>query len=112
MAPKPLQVLKKCLAKFIETVKLHKKELNAGLARVETILSLDEQWLDNEANTVDEQQVLDTLKSASDYEQGLECLDDSGKAIVKKLRQWAGDLVKVAGNKQKCMSFMSKKGHH
>jgi hypothetical protein len=54
---------------------------------------LDEQWLDNEANTVDEQQVLDTLESASDYEWGLECLDDGRKAIVKKLREWAGDLV-------------------
>ena len=31
--------------------------------------------MDNEANTVNEQQVLDTLESASDYERGLECLE-------------------------------------
>ena len=68
MAPKPLKVLKKGLAKFAETVKVHKKELSAKVARAESISSLDEQWLDNEANTVDEQQVLDTLESASDYE--------------------------------------------
>jgi hypothetical protein len=105
MAPKPLEVLKKGLAKFKETVKVRKKELSAKLARAETISSLDEQWLDNEANTVDEQQVLDTLESASDYERGLERLDDGGKAIVKKLREWAGDLAKVAGNKRKRMSF-------
>jgi len=29
-------------------------------------------------------------------------LDENGKAIVRKLREWAGDLVKVAGNKWKC----------
>jgi hypothetical protein len=68
IAPKPLKVLKKGLAKFTETVKVCKKELSVKLTRVETISSLDEQWLDNEANTVDEQQVLDTLESASDYE--------------------------------------------
>jgi hypothetical protein len=47
MAPKPLEVLKKGLAKFTETVKVRKKELSAKLARAETISSLDEQWLDN-----------------------------------------------------------------
>jgi len=54
MASKLLKVLKKGLAKFTETIKTHKKELSAKLARAETISSLDEHWLDNEANTVDE----------------------------------------------------------
>jgi hypothetical protein len=45
------------------------------------------------------------LESASDYKQGLECLDDTGKAIVKKLREWAGDLAKIAGNKWKHTTF-------
>jgi hypothetical protein len=99
MALKSLEVLKKGLAKFTETIKTRKKELSAMLARAETISSLDEHWLDNDANTIDEQHVLDTLESASDYERGFARLDDNGKAIVKKLREWAGDLVKVAGNK-------------
>ena len=68
MASKPLKILKKGLNKFTETVKTRKNELSAKLARAETISSSDEQWLDNEANTVNEQQVLDTLESASDYE--------------------------------------------
>lgn len=105
MTPKPLEVLKKGLAKFTETIKTHKKELSAKLARAETISSSDEHWLDNEGNTVNKQRVLDTLESASDYEQGISRLDENGKAIVKKLREWAGDLAKVTGNKQKCTSF-------
>ena len=37
-------------------------------------------------------------------------MDDAAKGIVKKLREWAGDLAKVAGNKWKRMSlFMSEK---
>jgi len=43
----------------------------------------------HEANTVDEEHI---LEAASDYER----LD---KAVVKKLREWTGDLMKVAGNK-------------
>ena len=105
MAPKPLEVLKKGFAKFTETIKTRKKELSAKLARAETISSSDEHWLDNEGNTVDEQCVLDTLESASDYERGIERLDENGKTIVKKLREWAGDLAKVTGNKWKRTSF-------
>jgi len=41
------------------------------------------------------------LEAASNYERGLARLDDTGKAIVKKLREWAGDLAQVAGNKRK-----------
>jgi hypothetical protein len=57
--------------------------------------------LDHKANTVDKQCIIDKLEAASDYERGLARLDDTGKAIVKKLREWAGDLVQVAGNKRK-----------
>ena len=100
MAPLPsLEVLKKGLAKFTETIKTRKKELTAKLARAKTISSSDEHWLDNDANTVDEQRVLDTLESASDYEQRLEQLDKDGKAVIKKLREWAGDLARVTRNK-------------
>jgi len=68
MALKPLEVLKKGLTKFMETIKTQKKELSAKLARVETISSSDEHWLDGEANTIDKQCVLDALESASDYD--------------------------------------------
>ncbi|KAF8236202.1 hypothetical protein L208DRAFT_1129503, partial [Tricholoma matsutake] len=89
MALKPLKVLKKGLAKFTDTIKTCKKELSARLARAETISSSDEHWLDNDANTIDKQHVLNTLESASDYGQGFAWLDENGKAIVKKLREWA-----------------------
>jgi hypothetical protein len=41
MALKLLEVLKKGLAKFTETIKTRKKELGATLARAETISSSD-----------------------------------------------------------------------
>ncbi len=61
--------------------------------------------MDHEANTVDEQRILDVLEAAPDYERGLAQLDEAGKGVVKKLREWAGDLAKVAGNKRKRTNF-------
>ena len=71
MALKPLDILKKGLAKFSNNTKDHKDKLNAKLSQRETISSVDEQWLDHDANTVDEQRVLDDLEAASDYKRGL-----------------------------------------
>ena len=71
----------------------------------ENISSADERWLDHEANTVDEERILANLEAASDYERGLEKLDEDEKAIVKKLREWAGDLMKVMGKKRKRRRF-------
>ncbi|PPQ82456.1 hypothetical protein CVT25_007253 [Psilocybe cyanescens] len=67
----------------------------------EALSSSDELWLDNEANTIDEERILEVLETASNYEHGVAQLDDAGKAIVWKLREWAGDLAKVTGNKRK-----------
>ncbi|KAF8223876.1 hypothetical protein L208DRAFT_1191219, partial [Tricholoma matsutake] len=89
MAPKPLEILKIGLAKFSKKIKDHKNPLDAKLSQKETISSADEHWLDHEANTVDEQCIIDNLKAASDYERGLARLDDAGREIVKKLREWA-----------------------
>ena len=44
------------------------EHLEAKLSRQESISSLNEQWLDNEGNTIDEQHVIDTLESSSNYE--------------------------------------------
>ena len=110
MTPISLAVLKEGLTKFSKTIKDRKDDLNSKLSREEPISSADEQWLDHEANTVDEQRVLDELEAASDYERGLAQLDDEGKGIVKKLKEWAGDLARghitqVAGNKRKRMKI-------
>ena len=68
----------------------------------ENISPADEEWLDHEANMVDKQHILDKLEASSDYERGLKWLGGAGKATVMRLRELAGELVKVAGNKQKC----------
>jgi hypothetical protein len=113
MAPKPLDILKKGLDKFSKKIKNRREALNAKLSRRETISSADEQWLDHEANTVDEDRILHELEAASDYERGFERLDEGGKAIVEKLRVWAGELVKVAGKKRKRMNFcIPQEMHH
>jgi len=101
MTPKPLDILKNGLDKFSKKIKTRKEALTMKLSQRESISSADEKWLDHEANTIDEERVLHDLEAASDYERGLGRLDEGGKAIVKKLREWAGDLMKVAGNKRK-----------
>jgi hypothetical protein len=105
MTLKPLDVLKKGLSKVTQGFKVRRDELNVKLARKESISSSDEYWLDHEGNTVDEQCVIDTLEAASDYERGVERLDEPGKAIVTKLRELASGLAKVAGNKRKRTFF-------
>jgi len=67
MAPSPLNILKKGLEKLENTVKDRKQKLKAHLAEKRSISSVDEQWLDNEANTVDEKCIIDILDKASDY---------------------------------------------
>ena len=101
MATRPLEILKKGLAKFSKTIKDRKEDLNAKLQRKESISSADERWLDHEANTIDEQCVIEKLEAASDYERGFGKLDEASKAVVKKLKEWAGELVQAAGNKRK-----------
>ena len=105
MTPKPLDVLKKGLYKITQGFKVRRDELNAKLARKESISSSDEYCLDHEANTVDKQHVIDTLEAASDYERGVKRFDGPGKEIVTKLRELAGDLAKVAGKKRICTFF-------
>ena len=107
MVPSPLNILKKGLEKLKSTVKDRKQKLEAHLAERRSISSVDEWWLDDEANTVDEKHVIDILEEASDYERGVARLDDKGKAIVIKLKEWAGSVAhKVidASRKWKCTS--------
>jgi hypothetical protein len=101
MTLKALEVLKKELKILQAQVKAKKEKLQAQLHERKSISSHDEKWLDNEGNLVDEQRVLDALENASDYERGLERLDDVQKGAVKRLREVAGDLSKVVGKKRK-----------
>jgi hypothetical protein len=99
MISKALEVLKKELKISQAQVKAKKEKLQAQLFERKSISLHDKKWLDNKANLVDEQQVLDALEKASDYERGLERLDDVQKGVVKKLQEVAGDLSKVVGKK-------------
>ena len=76
MALKPLEVLKKGLKVLKNQVKAQKETLQAQLAAKNSISPQDESWLDHDANFVDEEQVLEVLEDASDYERGFERLDN------------------------------------
>jgi len=56
---------------------------------------------------VDEQQVLEALESAPDYEQVFASLNDQQRGLVERLLKAAGNSSKQAGKKQKCMSKIS-----
>jgi hypothetical protein len=85
MTLKPLEVLKKGLKLLQKQVKTRKDKLQAQLAEKKTISPQDEEWLDQDANLVDEQKLLDDLEKASDYERGLDRLDKGQKTIVRRL---------------------------
>jgi hypothetical protein len=51
---------------------------------------------------VEEDCVIETLESASDYERGLGRMGEQEKGVVQKLRELASDITKVAGKKRKC----------
>lgn len=101
MVPKPLYVLRKGLEHLRNNVKTRRDHLLAQLADKQPITSEDEHWLDNDANLIDEERILETLEKASDYERGVNRLDDMGKAVVTKLRELAGDLLPKVSKKRK-----------
>lgn len=103
MPPNPLQILKRGFSELFGKIKERKDKLNAKLSQGEAISPSDEQWLDNEGNTIDEERILEALESALDYNRAIAELDSNGQDIVRKLREWAGHgaSAKVAGNKQK-----------
>ncbi|KAG6823822.1 hypothetical protein H0H92_008962 [Tricholoma furcatifolium] len=91
--------------KPLDKVKDKKNKIERLLADRKPISSADEAWLDNDANLVDFEVVVENLDSASDYDRGLERLDNE-KNLVHKLREAAGDIAKVIGNKRKSISFL------
>jgi hypothetical protein len=103
MSPNPLEILKRGFSEFFRKIKDRKDQLTAKLSRGEVISPSDEQWLDNEGNTIDEERILEALGSAPDYNRAVAELDSNGQEIVRKLREWAGHSAsaKAAGNKQK-----------
>ena len=97
---KPVEILKKGLNVLEKHIKAKRDELTSKLAS-KTISEEEEEWLDVGGNMVDEVHVIDELEKASNYERGLGKLDEKYKVVVQKLRELAGDIVKVAGDKRK-----------
>jgi hypothetical protein len=59
--------------------------------------------LNNKANFINEDAVVDLLDKASDYEYGLECLNSQQKVLLEKLEELGRGVKMVAGHKRKCM---------
>jgi hypothetical protein len=85
MALKPLEILKKGLKALQKKVQSKKDQLQAHLTEKQSISSQDGDWLNHEANLVDEHWIIDALECTSDYEKGLERLNKMDKGVVKKL---------------------------
>lgn len=89
MAPSPLEVLKQGYGKLKKQVEHRKKALEDRLANAQRIPDDDSKWLDNEANLVDEQRVLEDLEAASDYERGVLHLDTKRKVAWARMKDLA-----------------------
>jgi len=81
MALTAIEVLRKGLQILKNRVKAKKEALQAQLAEKKSISSQDEQWLDHDANLVDEEWVLKALENASDYEQGFQDWMVNGRTL-------------------------------
>jgi hypothetical protein len=68
MGKKPLEVLKAGLTRLKEQIKTHKDALSACLFNKEHISDEDKHWLDNKANFIDKDAVVDLLEKASSIE--------------------------------------------
>lgn len=107
MAKKPLEILKAGLASLKEQIKTHQDAILKRISDKEAISETEEHWLDNEANLVDEDRVVEILENASDYERGLERLSSQQKSLAEKLKDLGGGIKKLAGNKRKRMFIKS-----
>jgi hypothetical protein len=71
------------------------------------ISSQDEQWLDHNANLVNEQWIPKALENASDYKRGFARLDDKQWGTVRKLQEATDNLSRIVGKNQKHASIFS-----
>jgi chaperonin cofactor prefoldin len=103
MSKTALDVLKSGLVKLKNHAKARKDGLLARLHRKEKISTEKGEWLDNAANPVDEEVIINLLDKASDYERGLERLNSQQKSLIDKLKELGGGVKKATlpGNKRK-----------
>lgn len=89
MAPDPLDVLRRGLENLRKHIRSRKKTLQSRLSQKQTISAEDSDWLDNHANLIDEERLLEELENASDYERGLSHLSLAKQVAWKKLKEFA-----------------------
>jgi hypothetical protein len=100
MSKKPqVEILRLGLTQLKEQIKLQKDELLLRLSKAECISEDEENWLDNEANLIDEEEVVSLLEKAPDYERALELLTTQQKIAVERLEKLGG--IKTLSNKRK-----------
>ncbi|KAJ3984328.1 hypothetical protein F5890DRAFT_1592654, partial [Lentinula detonsa] len=99
LAGPPLAALKKGLETLQKEHRTQAESLRQKLARNERISKQDEAWLDGEANLVDEEQLVDKLSKALDYQQEVGCLSEEDATIFQRLVHLLEP--KKAGAKQK-----------
>ena len=87
---KPVEILKQGLKKLQDQTYSRKAVLEAALKARQPISEVDEEWLDNAGNLVDEEQVVDKLDKALDFDSALKQLNERDKVIVQKLQELAG----------------------
>ena len=102
---KPIKILKKGLTKLQNQIEDQKTRLEGKLRACQPILDSDQEWLDNDGNLMDEEQVVDALDHASNYKQGLERLNSHDRAVVDKLQSLAGSC--APSKKCKHMAFLN-----
>ncbi|KAJ7347820.1 hypothetical protein DFH08DRAFT_808595 [Mycena albidolilacea] len=86
-----LEILRKGLAVFKKHIKKRKDVLLEHLKQSEKISEEDADWLDNQANHVDEEALIHNLETASDYERGISRLDSKQKELFQSLREPGGE---------------------
>jgi hypothetical protein len=78
---KLLDILKKGLKKLQEHTEKRKNDILAKQKSTADLTPEEEHFLDHEANLVDEDRVVQELDDVSDYEQGVERLNEKDKSV-------------------------------
>ncbi|VDB94719.1 unnamed protein product [Peniophora sp. CBMAI 1063] len=86
-----LAAIKAGLSALKSKTQIKENELLNRLNSNEKISSSEETWLDQEANHVDEEALVNTLETASDFERALTRLNTREKKMVEELVKEGGD---------------------
>jgi hypothetical protein len=92
---KPLDILKKGLKKLQACTEKRKNDILAKQKSMADLTPEEEHFLDHEANLVDEDRVIQELDDASDYERGVEMLNEKDKSIWQRLLELGGEAQKA-----------------